>query len=235
MSVYAADHYVEDRREFFRKAFLTLGFNGISGDYAEFGCYTGTTFGLAWGECQNAAKHLEFLEYRCAQQRFFWALDSFRGLPMPKGPADEHPAWTPGSLAMSADEFHRACAAKGIPRSAYQTVEGYYEETLVGGTAGRRLPQDVALAYVDCDLHSSTLAVLRFLLSQMKHGMILALDDYFVYSSSQVSGARRACLEIFGGNADWRLLPYVQFAWGGMSFVVESKRILKNLGGVRST
>ena len=221
-----ADHYVEDRREFFRKAWLTLGFNGISGDYAEFGCYGGTTFSLAWEEHRKAAKHLDFLAYREAQNRFFWALDSFQGLPAPKGPADEHPAWTPGSLAINVAEFHRICAAKGIPREAYETVEGYYDDTIRGGTAGRRLPEDIALAYVDCDLHSSIVTVLEFLLTRMKHGMLLALDDYFVYSATQVSGARRACVELFGANADWRLVPYVQFAWGGMSFVVESKRIL---------
>ncbi|MGH9366849.1 MAG: hypothetical protein ACRD3M_04145 [Thermoanaerobaculia bacterium] len=56
MSAHEMDHYVEDHREFFRKAFLTLGFNGVAGDYAEFGCYTGTTFGLAWGEYRKAAK-----------------------------------------------------------------------------------------------------------------------------------------------------------------------------------
>jgi O-methyltransferase len=225
----SVDHYVEDRREFFRKAFLTLGFNGISGDYAEFGCYTGTTFTLAWEEYRKAAKHLEFLTYRPDRDRFFWALDSFRGLPAPKGPADEHPAWTPGSLAMSAEEFHRVCAARGVPRPGYEVVEGYYEETL--GDQTGRLPRDIALAYVDCDLYSSISTVLRFLLSRMKHGMILALDDYFVYSSNQVSGARRACTEIFEGNLDWRLLPYVQFAWGGMSFIVEGKRILENRPG----
>jgi len=231
MSVYGVDHYLEDRREFFRKAFLTLGFNGISGDYAEFGCYTGTTFGLAWEENGKAARHLAFLKYREGQNRFFWALDSFRGLPAPRSAADEHPAWTPGSLAMSLEEFHRVCASKAIPRSAYETVEGYYEDTLAGVPSSRRLPQDIALAYVDCDLHSSVETVLRFLLSRMKHGMILALDDYFVYSSAQVSGARRACVELFDANPDWRLIPYVQFAWGGMSFIVEGKRILPSGSG----
>jgi len=48
MSVYLVDHYIEDRREFFRRAFITLGFNGIEGDYAEFGCHSGRTFNLAY-------------------------------------------------------------------------------------------------------------------------------------------------------------------------------------------
>jgi O-methyltransferase len=220
------DHYVEDRREFFRKAFIALGFNGIAGDYAEFGCYTGTTFGLAYEEYQKADRHLAFLPYRLEKGRRFWALDSFRGLPPLKGPTDQHPAWTPGSLATDVAEFRRICAEKGIPDSAYEIVEGYYEETLVGDTLGRQLPENIALAYVDCDLHSSILTVLRFLLPRLKHGMILALDDYFVYSSAQVSGARRAAVDVFADDPNWRLLPYVQFAWGGMSFIIESKQIL---------
>ena len=220
------DHYVEDRREFFRKAFLALGFNGISGDYAEFGCYTGTTFALAWEEYRKAAKHLEFLPYGREKERFFWALDSFRGLPEGKVPADEHPAWTPGALATSVEEFHRVCAARGIPRGAYAVVEGYYEKTLREGTGSAGRPQDIALAFLDCDLYSSVLEVLGFLLPRLKHGMILGVDDWFVYSSTQAAGARRACVEVLGRSREWRLVPYVQFAWGGMSFVVESRKIL---------
>jgi O-methyltransferase len=222
----AVDHYTEDRREFFRKAFLALGFNGISGDYAEFGCYTGTTFGLAYEEYRKAAKHLDFLPYRPDKDRMFWAIDSFQGLPAPTGHADEHPAWVKGSLATGISEFHEICARKQIPRGAYEVVEGFYEDTLQDGPSARPLPQDVALAYVDCDLYSSIATVLRFLSPRLKHGMILGLDDYFVYSSTQVSGARRASAEFFDGSARWRLLPYVQFAWGGQSFIVESRELI---------
>jgi len=70
------------------------------------------------------------------------------------------------------------------------------------------------------------LTVLKFLLPRLKHGMILAFDDYHVYSSRQVSGARRASVEIFSRNPDWRLVPYVQYGWGCMSYIVESKEIL---------
>ncbi|MGE5275822.1 MAG: hypothetical protein ACM3SU_02400 [Acidobacteriota bacterium] len=98
MSAYGVDHYLEDRREFFRKAFLTLGFNGISGDYAEFGCETGTTFGLAWEENGKAARQLAFLSHRERQNRFFWALDSFRGLPAPRTAAESAGVRSPESL-----------------------------------------------------------------------------------------------------------------------------------------
>lgn len=220
------DHYSEDRREFFRKAFLALGFNGISGDYAEFGCFSGTTFGLAYQEYHRARSRLEYLPYSAAIHRRFWAFDSFAGLPGPDGPYDHHPAWTPGSLAIDRGAFEAICEKNGIPRADFEIVPGFYEETLREGTAESRHLSDIALAYVDCDLYSSICTVLCFLLPRLKHGMILALDDYFVFSATQASGARRAFVEILERHPAWRLLPYVQFAWGGLSFVVESRTVL---------
>jgi hypothetical protein len=228
-TAYDKDYYSSDRREFFRRAFLALGFNAIGGDYAEFGCHTGTTFGLAYQEYQKAAKHLSFLSYSTAINRKFWALDSFRGLPAPRGDEDEHPYWIEGNLSTGVDEFYSACTRNGVPKDAIEIVEGYYDQTLAGDITSRKLPQNIALAYVDCDMYSSILTVLEFLAPRLKHGMILALDDYYVYSSTQVSGARRACVEVFRGNPDWRLVPYVQYGWGSMSYVVESKRILADV------
>jgi O-methyltransferase len=219
------DYYSADRREFFRRAFIALEFNAIDGDYAEFGCHTGTTFSLAYGEYQKASRHLAGLPYKI-KGRMFWALDSFSGLPAQKVSEDDHPCWIAGTLTTSLEEFHQICARNQIPRAAYETVEGYYDQTLARDAAARRLPENIALAYIDCDLYSSIKTVFEFLAPRLKHGMIIALDDYFVYSSTQVSGARRACVETFSANADFRLVPYFQYAWGGMSYIVESKRIL---------
>lgn len=224
------DHYSEDRRQFFRKAFLALGFNGIPGDYAEFGCFSGTTFGLAFQEYRRARCRLEYLPYSAEIHRRFWAFDSFAGLPSPDSPYDHHPAWLPGSLAIDRGAFEAICEANGIPSTDLEIVPGFYEQTLHEGTPGARLPADIALAYVDCDLYSSIRTVLRFLLPRLKHGMILALDDYFVLSATHASGARRAFVEILEQHPAWRLLPYVQFAWGGLSFIVESRTVLPEPG-----
>jgi hypothetical protein len=215
---------IADRHVFFRRAFIALGFNGISGDYAEFGCYSGTSFNLAFKEIVRSKEHLSFLPYQF--ERKLWALDSFRGLPESRVAKDEHPAWTPGNLSMPVDEFHAACARNGIPRNAYRVVEGFYEQTLRVDDKSDALPQDIALAYIDCDLYSSIVAVLRYLGPRLKHGAIVALDDYFCWSATQASGARRATLEFFSTNRDFRLIPYVQYGWAGMSYIVESKAIV---------
>lgn len=221
-SPYSVDHYIEDRREFFRRAWITLGFNGIDGGYAEFGCHSGRTFGVAYQEFQKAKSHLGFLSY--TMDRKFWALDSFQGLPAARSQEDSHPFWVEGTLSTSRAEFEQICDINGIPPADYHIVEGFYADTLTA--SGAQLPDNISLAYIDCDMYSSIKTVLEFLLPRLKHGMILAFDDYFVYSRDQASGARRACVKVLGDNPDWRLLPYFQFAWGGLSFIVESKSVM---------
>src|SRR5262245_37764037 len=68
------------RKEFFRRAFKALQFNGIQGDYAEFGCHGGMTFSLAYRAANKVRRH-----------SMFWAFDSFAGLPPPQGLKDRHP------------------------------------------------------------------------------------------------------------------------------------------------
>jgi hypothetical protein len=207
------DYETIERQELMRKAFNALYFNHISGDYLEFGSASGRTFALAYKESRRAKFHCKL-----------WSFDSFKGLPPSADPRDEHPAWIEGSFSVSLEEFRAICKKEGIPADAYTTVPGYYEDTI--GQEEKisfPLPKDVALAYIDCDLFSSTEIVLRFLESRMKHGMIVALDDYYCYSAHSLSGNRRACLEFLQRNSRFHFSPFVQFGWHGMSFILEDR------------
>lgn len=202
------------RQEFFRRAFVALGFNKIDGDYMEFGCHGGMTFNLAYHESR-----------RVGNQCLLWGVDSFLGLPDQEGEEDEHPAWIAGTMHTGLDEFHFLCRYNGIPREVYRVIPGYYDQTLSDGASEQELPNNICLAYIDCDLYSSTVTVLNFLRPRLKHGMILAFDDYYCWSNTQVSGERRALMEFLSDNVDWRLVPYVQYGWNGMSFVVERRNM----------
>jgi len=156
-----------------------------------------------------------------------WAFDSFQGLPKQNRAEDEHPLWRQGAMNTPECKFHALCALRGIPRDEYHTVPGFYDETLppLGATGA---PTDIALAYIDCDLYSSTMSVLEFLLPRLKNGMIIAFDDYFCWSANQLSGERRAQLDFFTRQSRWELVPFVQFGWHGQSFIVEDKKILSS-------
>jgi O-methyltransferase len=217
MRQYFFDPVVQDRlgrEQFFFNAFKALSFNGISGDYVEFGSGWGRTLALAYKE---STRHCHPAD--------LWTFDSFKGLPPPEGTQDEHPRWREGQFATSLDEFHASCAAQGVPREAYTVVPGFFADTLTS-MSPTDPPQDVALAYVDCDLYSSTKTVLDFLAPRLKHGMILALDDYFNWGPAQIAGERRALVEFLGSGTHWDLLPYLTIGWHGMSFVVEDRHVL---------
>jgi hypothetical protein len=204
------------RRDFFRCAFTLLTENGISGDYLEFGCASGTTFGYAHRYASRAGHPARL-----------WAFDSFEGLPPSDDPRDRHPLWQAGNFAAPVDQFLERCAMRGIPASRIEVVKGYYSDTLSATSPlYDRLPQDIAFAYVDCDLYTSTKSVLDFLAPRLKHGMILAFDDYFCLSSEAAAGERLAFLEMEGALPQFHFLPYIQYGTAALSFIVEDHALL---------
>ena len=206
-----------DRQDFFYKAFKALSFNGIDGDYVEFGCCGCTTFAMAYNEAITYSNEVKL-----------WAFDSFQGFPSPKTAKDSHPVWGEGKMSMDLEQFHKLCARKQIPRDAYEIIPGFYDKTLPT-ISDTEEPKNIALAYIDCDLYSSTKEVLDFLWPRLKHGMIIAFDDYFCWSATQISGERMALLEKISENSKWQLLPYIQFSWFGFSFIVEDKNLTSNI------
>jgi O-methyltransferase len=199
------------RERFFDCAFRLLSFNGIDGDYVEFGCHSAGTFAMAY----HAAR-------RYSHRARLWGFDSFAGLPDLQGPLDEHPQWGTGEMTTPLAEFHRRCHVNGVPREIYTVVQGYYNET-IEKLAPEEAPVNISLAYIDCDLYSSTRSVLEFLMPRLKHGMVIALDDYYCFSATQIAGERRALLEAFMQHERWVLVPYIQYGWAGASFIVESR------------
>ena len=132
-------------RHFFYNAFHALAFNGIDGDYTEFGSHGCNTFSLAYHESRRNSRHDAHL----------WAFDSFQGLPKGKGEEDSHPYWVEGTMATSLTNFLAMCTASNIPDTEYTVVPGFYEDTLPSLGAEDVL-HNIALAYIDCDLYSST-------------------------------------------------------------------------------
>jgi hypothetical protein len=210
-------HEMAGRKEFFRRAMTALWNNTITGDYAEFGCYGAVTFRLAWQESR-----------KWGYAPKLWAFDSFQGLPQSSG---DHPRWVPGGMAMDEAAFVATLDWARVPRDAYAVVPGFYSETLTAKNpgAGAYCP-DICLAYIDCDLYDSTRDVLRFLQPRLKHGMILAFDDYNCWWPEGVAGERRAFLEMAAEvDPRFNFVPFMAFGWHGQAFVVESRALLKGL------
>ena len=219
--------YMDDARSFFLDAAMALTVNGITGDYVEFG---------SWGAKSLKLAH-EALVVSTSMPRHLWAFDSFAGLPPAADERDVHPQWGAGGTGYGwvsqpdqdgsggIEAFRRQCDEMGIPRDAYTPVEGFFEDTLPPlGADGS--PADIALAYIDCNTYSSTITVLEFLEPRLKHGMIVAFDDYHLWTSDDVSGQRRALHEFSAAHPEWHFAVFKEVYWGARSFVVENGALL---------
>lgn len=221
--------YLDDLSRFFCDAFLALHFNGISGDYVEFGS----------SGARSLASAYHVLEAMGAERRL-WAFDSFEGLPTAESEHDEHPVWGSGGrfatfsgrppegtdpVEAGLAQFREDCERYGVPIEAVTTVPGWFSDTLPA-LGDRGEPADIALAYVDCNMYSSTVTVLEFLEPRLKHGMVLAFDDYHMWTSTDVSGQRRALHEFAAAHPEWRFVPFKEVHWGARSFVVENGALL---------
>ena len=74
---------------------------------------------------------------------------------------------------------------------------------------------------MDCNLYESTRVVMAFLAPRLKHGMIVAFDDYWCYSADFVSGERAMLHDFEREHPGWRFVRYKDFHHAGVAFVVE--------------
>jgi O-methyltransferase len=209
------DKMIEDRRAFFWDACVALQINKITGDYVEFGSWGGNSLSLA----HEAISMI-------GSPRHLWAFDSFSGLPEIIDARDERWRSTNETGQGGIENFYADCDKLGVPRDAYTAVEGYFSDTLppLGSTGA---PTDIALVYVDCNMYSSTVSVFDFLAPRLKHGMIVAFDDYFLWTSSEVSGERSALDEFLTANPQWHFQRYKDVHYAGLSFIVEHSNLVR--------
>jgi hypothetical protein len=75
-------------------------------------------------------------------------------------------------------------------------------------------------------MYTSTVSVLEFLAPRLKHGMIVAMDDYHCWTPTELSGERAALLEFERAHPQWHFHRYRDIGWAGTSFVVEDASLL---------
>ena len=200
---------MRERYEFMVKAFSAISVNGIKGDYLEFGVGYGKTMWAAWRASRAAglSPHL-------------WAFDSFEGLPDPTSDIDvDHPSWQKGRYAVKQERFATNLSSMGLAENDFTAIPGFFSESLVRERRDQ-LPSMVAMAYVDCDMYSSTVEVLDYLRGIVTTGTIVAFDDWFCWSPTGRSGEQVALEELIEADPELEFNAYLPIGWHGMSFFV---------------
>jgi O-methyltransferase len=187
----------------------------IPGDYAEFGVYLGTTFLHAY---QNMAGFFEEMK--------FVAFDSFEGLPRPEG-IDAVDGYTSNfheqEFSCTEEEFLAKLKASGVDLERVHTVKGWFDDTLTPPDTGEHGLDQVAAAWIDCDLYKSTVPVLDYLTSRLSTGSVIAFDDWKCFRNQPDFGEQRAVAEWLGKNPQISLRELFSYGWYGMVFTVHLK------------
>lgn len=189
-------------------ALQLLDFNGIDGDYVEFGCFRAETLPLA-----------HRINRRLPMERHLWAVDHFQGIPAPSSFRDLHPRWQEGRKATSEEDFIRRCRNAGVPKQAYTTLAGSFSN--LNNSSSGTLPSNIALAYVNCYLHSQVEQVLEALEPRLKQGMVIVFENYYANSRFHRSGDRAAFDAFRGRSHGFDFCHYRQFGFTGSAFLAE--------------
>jgi len=178
----------------------------IDGDYAEFGVWQGRTFVEAWR-----------IGTRIGGGRRYLAFDSFAGLPESEG-IDDTGRFESGEFSFSRQSFEARMRRARIPAADVEIVEGFYDQTLAAENALPVAP--IAIAWIDCDLYSSTVPVLEFLEPRLSQGAIVLFDDWFCFKGDPSKGEAKATAEWLERNPAISLVPWRQFNWAGQAFIL---------------
>ncbi len=184
----------------------------IPGDYLEFGVFMGKTFSYV-----NRIMAPLFPEMR------FVALDSFEGLPCPKGidAADNYTSgFYEGQFACDLETFDNNLRAAGVDGNRVVTIQGWFDQSLAPNDPRSAGINNVAAAWIDCDLYESTVPVLDFLTHRLSVGSVLLFDDWRCYRNLADFGQQRACREWLERNPQIKLNGFVDFGFHGQAFTV---------------
>ncbi|NJD24017.1 MAG: hypothetical protein FIB06_01280 [Betaproteobacteria bacterium] len=186
----------------------------IPGDYLEFGVFMGKTFSYSYRVMAPLFPEMRFV-----------ALDSFEGLPEPKG-IDAQDRYTSGffkgQFACDIQQFEKNLTDGGVDLNRVTLVQGWYDQSLQPGSSPSSAIGKVSAAWIDCDLYESTVPVLDYLTNRLSVGTVLLFDDWRCYRNLADFGQQRACREWLDRNPQITLNEFVDFGFHGQSFTVAS-------------
>lgn len=164
----------------------TAIFNGVIGDYHEFGVFKGRSF------IKNAKSFMRRSNRENGKAMRFCAYDSFEGLPETNDPyAPEH--FKKGAFSATQEEFVRNVTKTGIDIEQVKIVAGFYDKTL-DEQLSSEVFQDrkIAMTYIDCDIYESAVPIFDYITPGLQVGTIIVIDDWIRHHSHPNFGIQRA-------------------------------------------
>jgi hypothetical protein len=174
------------------------------GDYLEFGVYVGTSM---------ASMHRVVDDLGLDHVRLF-GFDSFEGLP-DAARDEENGFWRAGMYRSDIELTRERLTDAGVDWDRVHLVKGWFDETLTDERAADLGIERASVVMVDCDLYSSTTAVMDFCEPLLADEAIVIFDDFRAGDSEcPRDGERRAFEEFLDTNRHFTAteLPHLTYS-----------------------
>ncbi|MDP3921356.1 MAG: TylF/MycF/NovP-related O-methyltransferase [Candidatus Omnitrophota bacterium] len=186
------------------------------GDYYEFGIFKGYTYWWAQKVCGELG----------LEGPNFYAFDSFKGLPeledIDKVIGDG--IFFKGQFSCSRKQVTRFLEKNGVDWTRTHLIEGFYEDSLTEELREKYPFKRVAVALLDCDLHTSTIESMRWLAPYLEGGSIVLFDDWRAFSEESGAGQRSALKQFLSEIPSLSFEPLFEYEVHGQAFVVRKGR-----------
>ncbi len=196
-----------------KKAFYITAHDGTTGNYLEFGVFTGSSFNYAIKTSKKIEKI--FGKTDCEYIGF----DSFKGFGKVNDD-DIHPSFTDEIFSVNEQKVIKNIKkiAKG---KKVKLIKGFYQETIKNKTTlDLNIINKSKIIMIDCDLKESTQLALDFILPSLQRGTLLIFDDFLDYKGSIEKGEYGAFEDFKKKNKNILFRRAFDYGYRGRAFIV---------------
>lgn len=176
-----------------KKVMYLTAIEEITGDYLEFGIFTGSSFCHAI-RCYSA---LTYLNPSITNTHFF-GFDSFEGFGT-LDDKDRHPFFLKENFETSLEKVKNRVSKVANKYFEFSLISGFFEKTLAC-TPNKYKIGKARVIFIDSDTYTSAIAALNFCQSCVQEGTFFILDDFFAYHGRMDRGVAKAFNEFVSFN-----------------------------------
>jgi O-methyltransferase len=194
-----------------KKVHYLSAIEDVTGDYLEFGVFTGSSF------CHSirCSQKVRYLNSSVLTTKFF-GFDSFSGFGEIAA-EDRHSFYTDENFDTDLEKVERR-VKKVAKNTTFKLVPGFFSDSLSLGPSSLGIKK-ARIIFVDSDTYSSSSEALIFCETIVQLGTFIILDDYYSYKGSNMKGVTKAFDE-FINSTGIKVRRVFTYGMGGTVFVV---------------
>lgn len=196
--------------EAIKKGMYQTALEHTTGDYLEFGVFTGSSFNYAM---QINRK----LQYLGDMQTSFYGFDSFKGFGK-KDTDDEHPFFRDDIFSINEKKVKKNIM-KFSRGSNCKLIDGFFEDSIQGRDIKKFNISKARVILIDCDLRSPTEIALEFIKPTIQEGTIILFDEYNCYKGNIKKGEYVAFEKFKQGLSEFCFRRVFDYGYSGRAFI----------------